>query len=359
MDRSAGLARAAAAAIVAGGWVLSFLAGRWTAPAGDPPEFRDPTRSSSEKRTRTEEPPPETSTPDRPRDGRNRASPARTRGPGGEEVPADRPPIDLEPALAAARKAADAPEDETAASAALDALQRLEETILDDPAALARTIERFGRTTDPRELGFLAAGLGHVPDPEVEEAAVRIARGDADPGRRAAAFDVLDALDTPEATQVALEALSSEADPAVRLAALRAIPEPTGASLDEAALVVGRLADVLSRPGEAEARRRAALLLARWYRREADLAHVLEALERDPDPGVRAGCAYALEVAQSRTEPVFAALVRSLTEEREDPLVRENAWRALGALGPLGPEAHAAYEVYRETRDVEGEGGNR
>ncbi|MBI4615722.1 MAG: HEAT repeat domain-containing protein [Planctomycetes bacterium] len=352
-------ALAAWAGISAAGIVVAFLGGRWGAPeAGNP--LPPPAEEGSDKvpaRPVEEHRGPRASRgygPEAPAP-RSPQEPAGdpSRGETGEPAPR---PLDLEPALLAARRAAAEPEDERALEVVHRAAAEWTERVLDDPEALASTLARFDTTRDAAELGFLAAVLGRVADPEVEEAAVRIARGDAHPSRRAAAFDVLDALDTPAAIDAALETLAREPDAAVRLAALRSIPDPTGASWDEAAPVADRLGEILAHDSDAEARRRAAVLLARWHRGDDEFRPVLEALSHDPDPAVRAGAAYACEVAGRRDESVTAALVQALRSPSEDNLVRENAWRALGSLGPLPPEAHEAYEAFRAAR--EGEGGS-
>ncbi|MBI4575957.1 MAG: HEAT repeat domain-containing protein [Planctomycetes bacterium] len=206
----------------------------------------------------------------------------------------------------------------------------------------------MARSADPAEIESLAATLGRLRDPEVEAWALELAAGAASWRLRAAAFDILDALDTPAARDVALSALRRESEVEVRRSALYALGEPEGVSREEARPVTAELAAVLARDADGEARRRAAVLLGTWGEGAGDLAPVVAALERDPDPGVRAGCAFALELARDRTGAVVAALARTVAAPGEDPLVRENAWRALGALGPLPSEAQGAWLAFRE-----------
>ena len=92
------------------------------------------------------------------------------------------------------------------------------------------------------------------------------------------------------------------------------------------------------------------IVLASYSRNAAELEPVLEALENDADSNVRAGAAFALEVSGVRDATVLNALVAVLDREREDPLVRDNAWNALGRLAPLPEEALRAYASYGELR---------
>jgi hypothetical protein len=255
--------------------------------------------------------------------------------------------IDFGPALAAAREAADMPDDEAAAHEARAAAEDLHLQLAADPTALAQALERFRRSSVEAELGFLAAILGQIADPEVEAFAVGVASGDASTARRAAALEILDAFDTPLATPVALAVLAAETDLTVRRAALHAIPDPTGLSLTEAAAVARGVSAVVASDPDPEARRRAVILAGRYG---SDMGPVLTALARDPEPSVRAGAAFALEVAGRRSPAVFDALIATLASQGEDPLVQENAWRALGALSPLPEGAHRAYGVYAEAR---------
>ena len=81
-----------------------------------------------------------------------------------------------------------------------------------------------------------------------------------------------------------------------------------------------------------------------------NMAPVLTALAGDPEPSVRAGAAFAVEMAGRRSPAILDALAATLASPGEDPLVQENAWRALGALSPLPEAAHRAYVAYAEAR---------
>jgi HEAT repeat protein len=218
-------------------------------------------------------------------------------------------------------------------------------------------IERFRSEQDPASLEVLSAALGRVVDPAVEELALELVRRDPDPARRAAAFDLLDRLDPPAATAAVLSALGRESDPALRQAALRALPAPRGTNTEGARPVVAELTRLLASDPDEELRRRSAVLLGEWRTCEGELTPVLEALARDPSAQVRAGCAFACEVAGRRSSPVLEALLAAMESEHEDPLVRANAWSALGALAPLPPRAHEAWLLHAEQRDAAGEAG--
>lgn len=255
--------------------------------------------------------------------------------------------LDLDGKLALARALAANPTDEHVQDAALAAAGELEQAVKVDPAALKQVLARFEGARDPAELEMLASVLGRVKDLEVEEAALAMARSGS-PEVQAAAFDVLDGLDLPSARAASLEGLERSRDTTVRRAALRALPVPAGASFEEAGAVVSTLAAVVGRDQDPELRRRAAVELGRWHREPADLGAVLTALARDPDPNVRAGAAFGLELSGRRDPQVVQALVGAVRREDEDTLVRENAWKALSALGPLPAEIAAEWKRFED-----------
>jgi hypothetical protein len=235
-----------------------------------------------------------------------------------------------------------------------DHASRLSESLL-DPQALAAALERFRVLRDPEQLRGLAAALGAIRDPEVEELALELAHTSTDSARRAAAFDILDAFDSPGARTLTLDVLGGDSDRTLRRAALRALPQARGAVHADARPVVAALTRVLQSDPDAELRRRAATRLAEWHTQASDLNPVLRALAEDPSVDVRAGCAFACELAARRDTAVVRALTTRLADAGEDPLVRENAWRALGSLGPLAPESQAAYASFQEERVAQGE----
>lgn len=276
--------------------------------------------------------------------------PAHADAPATGEAPAAGPvgpALDLEDVLARGRARAAAPDDERLCDDALASMDALERAVASDPQAMAEALARLRRTTDPAELELLAAVLARIQDQEVEETALELTRA-GDPAAQAAGFDMLDALDLPSGRTAALDGLARARDPQVRRAALRALPPPVGASLDEAAGVVASLSGLVTADADPELRRRAAVELGRWHRVPDDLSPLLLALERDPDPNVRAGAAFGLELAARRDPSLVAALVAAVRRPDEDPLVRENAWKALGALGPLPAEVQADYRRYED-----------
>lgn len=280
--------------------------------------------------------------------------------PAGPPPPAPRPggaaDVDAHVArvLETARATAAAPDDYRAGEAALLAAADLERLLATDPGALARALESFRGLTDAGDLEALGLVLGRIADPAVEDVALELARGDDLRARRIAALDVLDALDAPAARPVVLDVLTSERDPDLRRAALRALPDPAGASLDDAAGVVAALVRIVAEDLDPDLRRRAAIDLGGWHRHEADLHPLLEALARDPDPEVRSAAAFGLEAARRRTPEIVAALVTAMGRADEEPLVRENCWRALSALSPLPPDARAAWQAFRAERQALG-----
>ncbi len=258
----------------------------------------------------------------------------------------------LQQTVAAERRVAEGDHDE-AAHEADAAYASLAAALAADPRAVERVADRFRQVRDPLEAEVLAAVLGQFRDPAVEQAALEVATRGGDAALRVAGFDLLDALDLPAARAAALTAIDRESDPAVRRAALHALPPPEGASIAEAAEVVGRLARVLRSDADPEARRRAARALGDWGQSVEARDALVAALRGDPASEVRAGAAFGLERARSGDPQVRAALVSALGDE--DDLVRENAWRALGALAPLPPTEHAAWLAYRDALEGLGE----
>ncbi len=254
--------------------------------------------------------------------------------------------------LAAERRVAEGDHDE-AAHEADAAYAALAAALATDPRAVERVAARFRDVRDPLEAEVLAAVLGQFRDPAVEQAALEVATNSPDAGLRVAGFDLLDALDLPAARDAALTAIDRESDPAVRRAALHALPPPDGASLAEAAEVVGRLVRVLRTDRDVEARRRAARGLGDWCQSDEAREALVAALRGDAAPEVRAGAAFGLERARAGDPQVRAALVGALGDD--DDLVRENAWRALGVLAPLPPAEHAAWLAYRDVIEGQGE----
>lgn len=279
---------------------------------------------------------------------RRAQAPAATEGSDVEQVALDL----ADRAVAAHRRVAEGDHDEAAheADAAYEALAA---ALAADPRAVERVAERFRGARDPLEAEALAGVLGQFRDPAVEQAALEVATRSADAALRALGFYLLDALDLPAAREAALAAIDRETDPAVRRAAIFALPPSDGASLDEAAEVVGRLVRVLRTDPDVETRRRAARGLGDWGQLVEAREALVAAMRGDPAPEVRAGAAFGLERARAGDAQVRAALVAALGDD--DDLVRENAWRALGALAPLPPAEHAAWLAYRDVIEGAGE----
>lgn len=268
------------------------------------------------------------------------------------EGPVKDPKAAVKGALDAVGQAMAAPSDHHIAEAAQAAAGVLETLMQRDAGVLAEAVRRFAEVDDPLQLDVLATLLGRVQDPVVEALALRLSLEDPRPRHRAAALQVLDGLDTPLARPIALAALRREVDQDVRRAALHALPPARGASAEEAADVVASLVQVLEGDADAEARRRAALRLAEWHREPGDLAPVQAHLLRDPSVDVRAGCAFALELAGRRLPELQRALAGALKNPKEDPFVRETAWRALGALSPLPPDVQDVYRLAQLAREA-------
>lgn len=284
---------------------LTFLLGRWSAPPAAPVALARPPRPRPERTEDAPSPPP--------------------------------------PAAVCEHGQASAAE-----TGSTDPERELATRLLIDPAPRSAALEDFRRQRDPAELERLVAELGQVHDLEVEDLALELARDETCPPRRLAALGLLDALDTPRALEVALEILRNPNAIEIRRAAIYVLPEAAGSSFARAREVVAVLKAAYADPSDAELRRRAAIALADWRVDPEDLDPLLRGLRSDPSVDVRAGCAFALELAGGRDQRTIETLAAALQDRREDPLVRENAWRALARLGPL-PEAIAqAWESYAD-----------
>ena len=211
---------------------------------------------------------------------------------------------------AAVREGAN-PDDHEAELVSREASGQLLAELQANPEAVAGTLARMASETDRTRLAAMSTVLGQLRDPEVENAALKLAES-GDPARQEAALDILDAHDSPKAIPVALRLLGSSAPTEVRRAALRAIPESQGQSVEQAGAVVTEMARVLQTDADPESRRRAAIQIGLWHREPADLSIVLSALRSDRDVNVRAGCAYALELAMRRDAAVVNALASVL-----------------------------------------------
>ncbi|MDF1666836.1 MAG: HEAT repeat domain-containing protein [Planctomycetota bacterium] len=265
------------------------------------------------------------------------------------------PSMPLADALKVARAAFAAPNNLEVQETAKLAAGGLYVHLKTNPADLARSLTQLSSSNRQDEADFLASVLGRIHDPIVEKTALELAERGPD-ASKAAAFDILDAFDTPAALIPALRALSSNQSVQVRRAALRAIPKPEGLDHDTANEVVKQLTETLKNDEDPEARRRAALLLGDWQRSIAEFWPVIEALSQDQDINVRAGCAFACEISGLKDSRVINVLAGVLSRVQEDPLVRENAWRALGRLSPLPKTAELAYEKYKRELEEAGVG---
>ena len=342
--------------------VVSFLVGRMTAPEAEPKVVTQTkiVREPGGKGPGVEAPPPGATGHEGHGHGPGEHGAGSAGSPGGGPVPQlPKPgaPLNLDKVFTAAKEAFEAPDDHHINEAATAAAGALEMRLLTDPAALEEALKRFPDLTGQAELEVLAAVLGRVRDPIVEQTALRYAIDRTNPLRRAAALDILDALDTPHARPVALDVLDESRDVNVRRAALRAVPEPQGASQDEAQRVVESLTQILANDTDPELRRRSAVMLGTWARNQQDLQPVINHLVGDSSVDVRAGAAFGLELSRSRDSAVLNALTRTVLNGGEDPLVRENAWKALGAISPLPLEAAKAYQAFQQERDALGEAG--
>jgi len=214
------------------------------------------------------------------------------------------------------------------------------QALTQEPARVDEVLERL-RAGTLEEAGSVTTTLGRFRDVRVLRAAVALAEArDAEPWRRAMALEVLDGLDAGPAAPVALRALA-DPDPAVRRAAIHALPPRAAIDPERAPTVLAALGAALRRDADAEVRRRAALAVGRWAVDADELGPVLSALARDPSPDVRAGAAFACELAAQDGPRVRQTLLRSMAQG-EAPLVRENAARALEALGPLAEHEQRA-----------------
>jgi len=262
---------------------------------------------------------------------------------------------ELDRALGLVQRELEAPADAEAKEASKVASAQMFRLLSNDPHALQQAIERMARLQDKEKTEWLAAILGRIRDPQVESLGVRLIRAHA-PVQRAAGWEILDAIDSRWTLELVLQQ-GSEPSQEVRRAAVSALPESAGFGHDTANRVIPFLSRTLRSDADPETRRRAVLRLATWYRSAADLEEIIVALRENRDHRVRAGAAFALELASARIPRAIDALSKALRTHLEAPSVREAAWHALGSLGPLPEPARSRYASYGEIRDRAREAG--
>jgi len=227
---------------------------------------------------------------------------------------------------------------------------RYAQELLRDKRAMEAALARFRGEADAAKLEALAFLLAQARTPDVEALAAELSlRGDR--AHRLAALGLLDQFETPASLGPVAETLRSERDPALVAAAVYALPEPRGASAQEAASVVEGLRRALAST-DAEARRRAAIALASWLPPSEAEPLLGATLERDPEAIVRAVAAFGLEVIRPRLEVTVLLLAQVTARRTEERPVRENAWRALGSVGPLPAELAAVYRAFEEEMEA-------
>ena len=263
--------------------------------------------------------------------------------------------VPLNAALEAARRAENSPDSEEMRAEAREAATGLYFQLSKNPVALAGALRRIPNLTDRGEMGMLAAVLARINDPEVEQMALALTKSSS-PLVREGAFDILDGLDSPGARAVALKALAVETEPDIRRAALRAIPDSSGATVDEASETVRQLTEILGRDEDPETRRLAAISLASWHRDLSEFLAVLKALRGDGSATVRGGCAFACEIAGRKEVQIVTVLIQVLQSKDEDSVVRDNAYRALKVMGPLSAGASQVFKDYEKELDARGTG---
>lgn len=220
----------------------------------------------------------------------------------------------------------------------------------DDPSRLVWAVTQFAQETDSARLGAWSRLLGNVKHPGVREVVSGMALdASRSKGSRIAALRVLEqqrSLDTiPAVTQL----LADEPDTDVLKAAMYALPNPRGASEDEAAGVVEAILQRASDPRD-EVRRVAVAKLADWPQHPAVRPALVQTLQADLDAGVRAAAAFSLIWVGPKDNALLSTLATRVQDPAEDWFVRENAWRALGAEGVLPGELASVYQDFGQER---------
>jgi len=210
---------------------------------------------------------------------------------------------------------------------------------------VATLLAEFQRESDPQRLAEL---LAETRDPSILPAMLSLA---GDPARsreqRLAALAVIDARNEREAFGPVSEIVRQERDPEILRAAIHAFPDGQAFGRSEARSAAAALRNVLALPTESHSRAKEAalILLGSWS--DSDRPSVLAALRSDPSPKIRAAAAFGLIYAAHRDGETIRALAEAVANVQEEPSVRANAWRALGASGVLPDEVMAAYQSYR------------
>ena len=217
-----------------------------------------------------------------------------------------------------------------------------------DPNRVATLLAEFQRESSSEHLVALAEVLIEIHDPSILPTMLSLA---ADPSRsreqRMAALMVIDARNEREAFGPVSEMVRTERDPELLRAAIHAFPDGQAFGMSEVRSAAAALRTVLILPTESHqgAKEAALILLGFWS--ASDRPSVLAALRNDPSPKIRAAAAFGLIYTAHRDGDTLRALADVVANGQEEPSVRANAWRALGASGVLPDEVIAAYQSFR------------
>ena len=242
-----------------------------------------------------------------------------------------------------ARLQKDTEEDDERLHQAMDAFVRL---LSDNPEQRRAAIELFMKEKKSGVLKIAALALGRVDCPEMHEAMIRIAQGDASAARRQQALVVLGFFQSSDAVPVALQILRAESDVKMQNHAIGALPDqpPAGTAEAQRGEVAGELTKFTQSP-DVLMRESAYRKLGDWSD-EGGTPTLLSGL-KDPQMTVRAAAAYALALRAERSPDAKTTLLRLLQDAGEHVQVRGVAADALAEWAKRDAEIQRAVDAFR------------
>lgn len=232
---------------------------------------------------------------------------------------------------------------------------RLGVVIHEDPIAMDYVLQEFATSAGTPVGEVLSSVLGINRDARVEEAARILITSDNNKAQRIAGLELLDRLnsDDAESRELILETLENESDPDIINTALYALT-PT-ITYEENKTQVSESLLELSESSDPETRRRSSIAMADWATEESDIIPVIENL-KDDSPDVRAGAAFALGMSKVKPDHAKNALVLTVSNPKEDWIVRETAWYSLRQFA-LTDQDVKVFQAFEDELETHIEGG--
>lgn len=224
--------------------------------------------------------------------------------------------------------------------------QELVASLEGNPTLRTEVLDHYRREARRPARAVIREMLAASPSPELEAAALALARAD-DPLARASGFELL-AVAEPSAAAFALAmpAVVAERDPAALAGALMALRPPGLPSQAETRSLLPRLIELTDHP-DALVRAHAVQQVAEWDRTGEQAAPFVRRALADGDRLVRQAAVGAVMIGQLRFDGLKQALLKLLDDPTEDPVTRSGALHILERF-PLTEDERASYLAQRD-----------